>query len=331
MTSVFFGGLFESTYRASPIRLVDVGARGGLQPNWRPAQAHLHMVGFEPDPEEHQRLAGAGEANRTYLNAALYSKAGKIKLNLCKSPATSSIFPPNRALLRHFPQPDRFDVVRVVEVDADTLDAQLSASGLKDIDFLKVDVQGAELEILKGGVSTLDRYVVGVEVEVEFMPLYEGQPLFADIDPFLRDRGFELFDLRPTYWKRRPGLGGRKGQLAFADALYLKSPETLATQIEAESDVDARRAKLLKAMSIFLLYGYPDYALCLLDRCGSVLENADRVAATNFLHRSRDLCIRIPHFPGRNALHRALSKGVDIIAPVYARWAAGGFRLGNRD
>ena len=57
------------------------------------------------------------------------------------------------------------------------------------------------MSILKGGRKSL-RNAVGLELEVEFAALYENQPLFNEIDSFVRNEGFELIDLRRYFWKR---------------------------------------------------------------------------------------------------------------------------------
>src|SRR5262249_34589828 len=156
------------------------------------------------------------------------------------------------------PRVQRFDVVKRAAIPADRLDTLLPAKGVADTDFIKIDTQGAELAILEGASDTLDTRVFGVEVEVEFAPLYVGQPLFSDVDALLRSRGFQLFDLRHSYWKRTSGAryGGPKGQLVFGDALYFKTEEAFAEQLGRLPDDDARRVKLLHALSIALLYGY---------------------------------------------------------------------------
>ena len=53
------------------------------------------------------------------------------------------------------------------------------------VDFIKLDTQGSELDILHGAGSLLDN-CSGLQLEVMFSPLYEGQPLFADVDAYLR-------------------------------------------------------------------------------------------------------------------------------------------------
>ena len=62
-----------------------------------------------------------------------------------------------------------------------------------DIDFMKLNVKGAELEILKGAERTLES-VTGLQVEMSFVELYLGRPFFADIDVFLRNHSFYFFD-----------------------------------------------------------------------------------------------------------------------------------------
>jgi hypothetical protein len=91
---------------------------------------------------------------------------------------------------------------------------------------LLVDTQGSELDVLRGGVRALERTAV-VEMEVEFVPLYEGQPLFAEIDLFMRERGFLLHKLidisgRPfrPFADSNPAMP--MSQLLWADAVYVK-------------------------------------------------------------------------------------------------------------
>ena len=91
-------------------------------------------------------------------------------------------------------------------------------------DVIKIDVQGAELDVLMGGTDLLPGVKL-VELEVEFNPQYRNQPLFHDVDKFMHDAGWSLVGLRRTYWRRTGGLtshaDGCGGQLIHGDALYL--------------------------------------------------------------------------------------------------------------
>ncbi|MBS0338828.1 MAG: FkbM family methyltransferase, partial [Proteobacteria bacterium] len=100
--------------------------------------------------------------------------------------------------------------------------------GLGDVDFLKLDVQGAELMVLQGAERTLED-VVMVQVEVEFVELYENQPLFADVDRYLRSRGFMFHTFRSTGTRcfkpllrdGDPNIG--LNQILWSDAVYVRS------------------------------------------------------------------------------------------------------------
>jgi hypothetical protein len=82
--------------------------------------------------------------------------------------------------------PEFCQVTSAHEIDTHRLDDVREVSG---VDYLKVDVQGAELDVLRGATRTLKDALV-VQIEVEFVPIYRGQPLFSDIDQFLRAQGF---------------------------------------------------------------------------------------------------------------------------------------------
>lgn len=331
---IFFGPLLRSHYEERPLTLVDVGARGGLQPNWARAQRHLRVVGFEPDPEEHVRLTRSADPSRmVYIKAALYRQPAHLTLNLARAAGTSSLLEPNWEFLKRFPDAQRFEIVRQVPVQVDTLDRLLRAHGVHDPDFIKLDTQGAELPILEGSRETLERSILGVEVEVSFAPLYRDQALFSAIDEFLRGLGFQLFDLRGAYWKRAAGAryGGPKGQLVFADALYLKSETEFQHQIEALGDDAARRSMLLRVLSVCLLYGYFDYAIELFEPNRDLLERDAAEVVASRLHSAIPLSARLPHFRGRGWLSHIFYRLHRALFPTVGGWGSGGPRIGNVD
>jgi hypothetical protein len=122
-------------------------------------------------------------------------------------------------------------VERETAVETMSLDACLEANDVPRADFIELDVQGGELEVLTGAARTLER-TLGVQAEVEFAPMYVGQPLFADIDAFLRARGFQLFDLS-RYHVRRSSAAPTRGQLLWGHALYLRDHRVLSPELAA--------------------------------------------------------------------------------------------------
>ena len=331
---VFIHPRFGADFLKHPIVLVDVGARGGLKSNWAAAKRHLRLVGFEPDKREFNKLSDGrpAETSTTFLDVALHNQRGPIRFNIARDRGLSSIFEPDRTFLDAFPESNRFDIVEVQPVEADTLDNQLGHHRIADVDFIKADTQGSELLVLEGARQALSTMVIGVEVEVEFAPIYRGQPLFADVDGFLRSLGFVLFDLRPCYWKRTSGrrIGGPRGQIVWADALYLKSIPGLASGAES-LDMASRRAKILKSIAVALLYGYCDYAIDITRSSGSVLSDDERTLIETQLREAGEREFARTEFPGRRPLAAVLHRLWKIFQPRDDAWSVSNPELGNHD
>lgn len=323
---------FDAVFERHPLVLVDVGARGGLKSQWLAARRHLRTLGFEPDAREYQRLAAETRADGRLrlFDKALHNRRERIPLRITRNAALTSIFEPNRAWLDAFPEADRFDVVEVREVDACPLDDLLEAERIHDIDFLKVDTQGSERYIIEGAARALAASAVGVEVEVEFAPLYREQPLFSDVDSILRSLGYSLFDLRPCYWKRAAGrtLGGPYGQIVWADALYLKDIAALTRNLES-LDADTRRSKVLRAISVSLLYGYWDYALEIALQTGDEFPPDERAILIDSLRRSGSAGRTTRLLPARRFLSAVFNRLLKLTRPTTDDWSVGGAALGN--
>ncbi len=173
-----------------PLTLVDVGAAwsgpGFSSFETLVRQGHGRLIGFEPDPN------ALAELQRRFpdphrFSASVIGDGQPATFHTTQDPVASSLLHPNHALLDLFQQlGEMSEVVNRTPVATVRLDDALAGA---DADFLKIDVQGAEALVLAGAPETLQRAVC-VEIEVEFVPMYEGQPLFADIDPMLRAHGF---------------------------------------------------------------------------------------------------------------------------------------------
>lgn len=265
--------LIKAIYQAQSgkrMNILDVGARGGIQWPWNSVPCELIQVALvEPDPIEAERLTKRWASTHSVevLPFALWSQSIELTININRSAGTSSIFNPNRDFLNQFPDSERFDVLQQLPISAVSLDHLVTKQLLTPPDFMKIDIQGAELEVLKGGRSVLSNNLVGLEVEVEFAQMYENQPLFRHIDQFVQQElGLVLWDLRSTYWRyETPSYlgGGHKGQLIFGDALYLRPIASLLDLCEQFDFLQAKH-KVVSLVLSALGYGYFDYTFKIL-------------------------------------------------------------------
>lgn len=208
------------------LQIVDVGAMEIGDPDYAALLSlpGSKVIGFEPNPEECARInAKQGTAHRF---VPTFVGDGRTRtFHWCEWAATSSLYAPHRKLL------DRFSDVGELVVTKET--SQVETKRLDDIpecrgsDFIKIDVQGATLDVIRGGPEVLQAALV-VQCEVEFVPLYEGEPLFAEVDVAMRELGF-LFH-KFTYLStgtfaplRRKANAPPNGQVLWTDAVYVKS------------------------------------------------------------------------------------------------------------
>jgi FkbM family methyltransferase len=234
------------------LRLFDVGARGGAHPRWDRFASCIELMGFEPDPAECERLNGEAPGlpyPARFLPHALWREARTdLPFYVCRWEVASGVYPPNPDFLRDFPEAAQLlTVVDRRTIAATTLDEVVSELG-RAPDCLKLDAEGAELDILLGGTRALEG-TIAIEVEVEFNPVFAGQPLFADVDAHLRDVGWVLFGLRRNSWRRArtTALGrGYGGQLVAGDALYVRRDA-----LEENEDLE-RELKLLVVLAAYL-------------------------------------------------------------------------------
>ena len=172
------------------------------------------MIAVEPADEPRASLQRRFAADpRVTVNAcAVGAVAGSRDFYLTEHSHNASLRPPREEMDTLYP--DRgWRRSSVVKVDVATVDEITSG---RDVALLKIDVQGAEREVLDGAVATLPR-TRAVLLEVTFFSHYEGDTTFPQLHEFMLDRGFELAGLSKPFLSRRH-------TALWCDACYTQRP-----------------------------------------------------------------------------------------------------------
>lgn len=242
------------------VSIVHVGAR--MYDGHEESYEHLvklgraRLIGFEPDPAECKRMASRyPPPGYTFL--PFFVGSGDVgTFHETASPSAASLYRPDMQRLARFHNlADLFEVGATRSVVTQRLD---DIPGVEAMNFLKIDVQGAEMDVFEGAARLLSTCDV-IQAEVEFVALYEGQPMFADVDRHLRAQGFQFHTFldfggrcfKPLVANQNPNQGLR--QYLWADAVYVRDFMNFA-QIPTER---------LAALAIILHDIYSSVDLCM--------------------------------------------------------------------
>lgn len=207
--------------------IVDVGANpiDGDPPYKAMLAAGLaEVIGFEPQAEALARLEEKKGPRERYLPYVL-GDGSSAMLNICELEGMASLLvpePKHLALFNLFPIWGK--VKSQIPVETRKLD---DIAEIVRMDFLKMDVQGSERDVLSHGRARLKDAVV-VQTEVSFVPLYRNQPVFGEIDLMLRGEGFmphcvtgtKIWPIAPMAVGDQPNRGIR--QLLETDMVYVR-------------------------------------------------------------------------------------------------------------
>ncbi|QDO99099.1 FkbM family methyltransferase [Ferrovibrio terrae] len=220
-----FHALTSSSVR---VKIVDIGANpldAVPQYNTLLRGGHADIIGFEPNTDALAKLNGMKGPNETYLPNAI-GDGKRHTLNLCASSGMTSLLTPNTEVLNLFHGfPNWGQVVSKIEVETTRLDDIPETEG---IDFVKIDIQGAELMVFQNATKRLADALV-IQTEVEFLPLYVDQPLFGDVDVFLRSQGYAFHRFFPTVSRTivpmlvQQDIYAGLSQTVWADAVYVRN------------------------------------------------------------------------------------------------------------
>jgi FkbM family methyltransferase len=187
--------LCEVQSRESIRTIFDVGCNQGqtirlLRPLFPLAVIHA----FEPGEEAHAAAAAlCRDDSRLFVRRmALGEAPGRLELRRYAGSVTDSLLPEGKDYRSSAP-PEYWAQLPPQLVEVDTLDAYCAREGVDRIDLLKIDTQGFDDRVLRGGLAMLrSGKVAAVKIELIFVEQYRGQARFGDMLNLLEDCGFRL-------------------------------------------------------------------------------------------------------------------------------------------
>ena len=222
--------------------VIDAGGRYGLHPSWKPFKGELAYYLFEPDPEEAERLKQKYQQRQheiTIEQMGLDKESGELQLNLFRNRAMSSSSTRNPiSSLFHDEREQEVEITKTITVPTISIDEYARDKNLQ-VDFLKLDTEGSEYEILQGAQEQVTNHILGIRCEVAFDYIFEGRALFPTLHEHLLERDYFLLNLdydgRGDYQNESVQVEGRYGILTACDAVWLKRYDySLNTELATE-------------------------------------------------------------------------------------------------
>lgn len=247
---------------SSQILVIDGGARGNIFfPFNKVKKDNLKIIRFEPDPN----ASITHSNNEITYNKGIWKENDSITLNIAKEPSASSVFENNLPLHKEFEDslhkiPRK--TVNKETIECESIDFIREKLQLNSIDFIKLDIHGAEYEALKGAEKSIPD-CVGFVVETWTSPIHLHQKTHGKVESFLSDYNFYPFDVLKSFFHERKKKPNQKyfskKQLCSLEYLYLKNI----------IDIEINKEKVLKTIAIADLYGQITYAIQLANLLGN--------------------------------------------------------------
>ncbi len=194
------------------------------------------------------------------INKCIGGKDEKVKFNILNDTSASSVLLPAKSAEKYVFGPtnnikiwgEHTKLKKTIDINMYKLDTLIEQKEIGQVDFLSIDAQGLDYEIIEGIDKNISS-VVGVMCEVEFSQLYEGQKLFSDIDVKLRSKGFRLSTMfnpqlfNHMYYSR---CQRGRGFLTVAEVLYLRNPEELFDKLKQNISIEEKRKIIIQLIKL---------------------------------------------------------------------------------
>lgn len=261
------------------IKVHHIGGIGDCGPTEAIAMLNgdVEWIVYDADKNALSNVTNSQNKNYTLINKCIGANNTKSKFHIMVGKSASSLYRPEPASLKYtlYGRKDHAQIwgehtriTESVDVDTNTLDSIIENNEAPLIDFLSVDAQGADLDIIEGASNSLRNQIIGVLCEVEFTEIYEKQPLFGDIQKRLKKEGFRLCKIYNTqYWNVSPYpkdlLGA--GFEIVGEALFLKNSNFDNLGPENSQVLVHSVSQNLKLAAIAVVFDQLDFALEIID------------------------------------------------------------------
>lgn len=207
---------FKEIFGNKALVIYDVGAnRGNTIKSFLAYFPHSKIIAFEPYPGlvEELKLQFGTNPDIVIDNSGISNIKGELLFYVNKSVDTSSFLPSQLTGLNSDPQVKN---IEQITVPVKTITDSLEENNLEHIHILKLDIQGSELNALKGAENLLKNQQIDlIYTEAYFIQQYKDQPLFPEIASYLLNLGYQLQDIyNPIYGKEK---------LAWCDAVFVRA------------------------------------------------------------------------------------------------------------
>ena len=232
----------ENLLKNNKITALDVGAQGGFNSdNFFPNQYNQYFQSILVEPIKDE--ANKFKEQKFVINKGLWSNKERKNLYVLDNRlGSSSMYMPNEKAfdLHRIKKKDfqNYKVTRTIQIDCDTISNQLSELNIKMLDYLKIDTQGAELEILKGIGNFRPLFL---KIEAHFFSIYKNTPSWHELVNFLYEMNYVLID-----WK---GIGNHSTRIpAEVDMIFIPN-------FNNDSGKELIKANIEKFTSLMLIFG----------------------------------------------------------------------------